>query len=193
VRKSVRAKSRRLTCSIKAGPLFVAEQALSKTSIELIRLLQSSPRNNQCSYIEAVTEIAVRDMRALPVVAGLAARSVIKNRGASMPPAQRQQVVNTMNRAAKTLVANGGQKAIRALPRITRSVKRTSAGSGTPPSSQPRIVARTAAKVARNPALLQRLSTPSPQGQALANGAMGGTMGRTISVPGPATLTINVG
>jgi hypothetical protein len=143
--------------------------------------------------LEAVTEIAVRDMRALPVVAGLAARSVIKNRGASMPPAQRQQVVNTMNRAAKTLVANGGQKAIRALPRITRSVKRTSAGSGTPPSSQPRIVARTAAKVARNPALLQRLSTPSPQGQALANGAMGGTMGRTILVPGPATLTINVG
>jgi hypothetical protein len=39
----VRAKIRRLTWSIKAGPLFVAEQALSKTSIELIRLLQSSP------------------------------------------------------------------------------------------------------------------------------------------------------
>ncbi|MGH8263463.1 MAG: hypothetical protein ACRET4_08285 [Steroidobacteraceae bacterium] len=144
--------------------------------------------------LEAVAEIAARDQRAIPVVAGLAARSVIKNRGASMPAAKRQKIAVTMHRAAKTLVANGGQKAIRAMPRITRSVKRTSAGSGTPPSVQPRIVARTAAKVAQNPALLRRLSAPSPQGQAIANGAMGGmmggTMGRTISVPGPATITI---
>src|ERR1700732_669334 len=143
--------------------------------------------------LEAVSEIAVRDMRALPVVAGLAARSVIKNRGASMPPAQRQQVVNTMNRAAKTLVANGGPQGIRALRRITRSVKRNAAASGTPPSVQPRIVARAAAKVARHPALLQRLSTPSPHGQALANAAMGrtgwgGGASRTISIPGPATI-----
>ncbi|MGH6841001.1 MAG: hypothetical protein ACREDV_02765, partial [Methylocella sp.] len=149
--------------------------------------------------LEAVAEIAARDRRALPVVAGLAARSVIKNRGASMPPAQRQQIAGTMNRAAKTLVASGGQKAIRALPKITKSVNRTAARTGTPPSVRPRIVARTAAKVAQNPALLQRLSTPSPQGQAVVNGAMGGmgAMGggssRTISVPGPATITIDVG
>ena len=52
--------------------------------------------------LEAVAEIAARDTRALPVVAGLAARSVIKNSGANMPPAKRQQVAATMNRAAKT-------------------------------------------------------------------------------------------
>jgi hypothetical protein len=144
--------------------------------------------------LEAVAEIAARDTRALPVVAGLAARSVIKNSGANMPPAKRQQVAATMNRAAKTLVANGGQQAIRALPKITRSVKRTAAAAGTPPSVQPRIVARTAAKVAQNPGLLRRLSTPSPRGQAAVAGAMGGGgFGRTISVPGPATITISVG
>lgn len=144
--------------------------------------------------LEAVAEIAARDRRALPVVAGLAARSVIKNRGASMPAGMRQQVAATMNRAANNLVASGGSKAIRALPKITRSVKRTAAASGTPAAVQPRIVARTAAKVAQNPGLLKRLSTPSPKGQAIANSVGGGLGGgRTISVPGPATLTINVG
>jgi hypothetical protein len=152
--------------------------------------------------LEAVAEIAARDRRALPIVAGLAARSVIKNRGAAMPPAQRAQVAKTMTRAAKTLVQNGGPKAIRALPKITRSVKRTASARGTPTSVQPRVVARTAAKVAQSPALLRRLSTPSPRGVAIAQRAMpmGGGMGgmgmggsRTISVPGPATITINVG
>ena len=148
--------------------------------------------------LEAVAEIAASDRRALPIVAGLAARSVIKNRGAGMSPAQRQQVAKTMTRAAKTLVASGGSKAIRALPKITRSVKRTAGARGTPAAVQPKVVARTAAKVAQNPALLRRLSTPSAKGQALVQrtGAMTGMgMGgsRTISVPGPATITINVG
>jgi hypothetical protein len=146
--------------------------------------------------LEAVAEIAARDRRALPVVAGLAARSVVQNRGAAMGPAQRRQVANTMTRAAKTLVASGGPKAIRALPRITRSVKRTAGARGTPPSVQPKVVARTAAKVAQNPPLLRRLSSPSPQGQAtvqrtVGNGGLGGS--RTFTVPGPATITINVG
>jgi hypothetical protein len=146
--------------------------------------------------LEAVAEIAARDRRAVPIVAGLAARSVMQNRGAGMGPAQRRQVANTMTRAARTLVASGGSPAIRALPRIARSVKRTAGARGTPPTIQPKVVARTAAKVAQNPALLRRLSTPSPQGQSIVqrtvgNGGLGGS--RTFSVPGPATITISVG
>jgi hypothetical protein len=156
--------------------------------------------------LEAVAEVAVRDPRALPVVAGLAARSVVKNRGASMPLGQRQQVARTMTRAAKTLVQNGGPPAIRALPKITNSVKRTAAARGTPVSARPQVVARTAAKVAQNPSMLRRLSAPSARGQALArragNGAgmngggmNGGGMngGRSMRVSGPATITIHVG
>ncbi len=151
--------------------------------------------------LEAVAEIAVRDPRALPVVAGLAARSVIKGRGASMPQAQRQQVAKAMTRAATTLVRSGGPKAIRALPKIAKSVRRTAAAQGTPVAMQPRVVANTAAKVAQNPGLMRRLSAPSPTGQRLArrvaNGGGGGggwgEGGRTISVPGPATITITVG
>jgi hypothetical protein len=146
--------------------------------------------------LEAVAEIAARDRRALPVVAGLAARSVVQSRGAAMPPAQRRQVANTMTRAARALVASGGTSAIRALPKITRSVKRTATARGTPVGVQPKVVARTAAKVAQNPSMLRRLSRPSPQGQAIVqrtvgNGGVG--MGRTLSIPGPATITINVG
>jgi hypothetical protein len=150
--------------------------------------------------LEAVAEIAVRDPRALPVVAGLAARSVVKGKAPMMPPAQRAQVARTMTRAASTLVRSGGPKAIRALPKITRSVKRTAAAKGTPVAARPQVVARTAGKVAQSPTLLRRLSAPSPVGQSLARRAgaptMGGTGwdgGRTISLPGPATITINVG
>lgn len=140
--------------------------------------------------LEAVAEVAVRDRRAMPIVAGLAARSVIKNKGATMPPAQRQQVARTMTNAAKQLVASGGPKAIRALPKITKSVKRTAAARGTPVAVRPKVVARTASKVAQNPAMLRRLSTPSPKGQALAQRA---GAGRVLDVTGPATITINVG
>jgi len=147
--------------------------------------------------LEAVAEVAARDPRALPVVAGLAARSVVKNRAAAMSPGQRQQVARTMTRAATRLVQSGGPQAIRALPKITKSVKRTAAARGTPVNARPAVVARTASKVAQNPSMLRRLSTPSPTGQALArragNGAgMGMNGGRTMRVTGPATLTIHV-
>jgi hypothetical protein len=146
--------------------------------------------------LEAVAEIAVRDRRALPVVAGLAARTVVQNRGAAMPAAQRQQAAKAVTQAAKTLVQNGGPQAIRALPRIAKSVRRTAAASGTPAAVRPKVVARTAAKVARNPALLRRLSAPSPKGQRIAAGAGGGGgtgANRHISMSGPGTITISVG
>ncbi len=146
--------------------------------------------------LEAVAEIAAKDRRALPVVAGLAARTVVKNRGATMPPAQRAQVAKTMTKAAKTLVQSGGSKAIRALPKIAKSVKRNAAARGTPPTAQAKVVARTAAKVAQNPPLLRRLSTPSATGQSIVQstpGSFGGGGSRTLSIPGPATITINVG
>ena len=147
--------------------------------------------------LEAVAEVAVRDPRALPIVAGLAARSVMKNRAPMMPAHQRAQVAKSMTKAARTLIRTGGPKAIRALPKITRSVRRTAGARGTSAAVQPKVVARTAAKVAQNPQLLRRLSAPSPRAQSFvqrANGDFSGSNGgRTISVPGPATITINVG
>jgi hypothetical protein len=153
--------------------------------------------------LEAVAEVAARDPRALPIVAGLAARSVVRNRGAALPPTQRQQIAKTMTQAARTLVQQGGAQAIRALPKITRSVKRTAGMRGTAMAVQPRIIARTAAKVVQNPGLLRRLSVPSPRARSVlqrASGVRYGDFGgygsggtRTFTIPGPATITINMG
>jgi hypothetical protein len=154
--------------------------------------------------LEAVAEVAVRDPRALPVVAGLAARSVLKDRAATMSPTQRKQAVKATTAAAKTLIARGGPKAIRALPKIVRSVKRTAASKGTPTPMRPRVLARTAAKVAQRPALLRNLSQPSPRGQAIVQRTAGsvrtypiggdiGFPGGTYQVPSGATITIRLG
>jgi hypothetical protein len=141
--------------------------------------------------LEAVAEIAVQDRRALPVVAGLAARSVLKDRAAALPPAQRKQAAKAATAAAKMLVQQGGPKAIRALPRIARSVRRTAASKGTPAAMRPQVLARTAAKVARRPELLRNLSRPLPKGQAVVQRTAGSV--RNIQVPPGATITITVG
>jgi len=146
--------------------------------------------------LEAVAELAVRDRRAVPVVAGLAARTLVKNRGATMSPAQRRGAINNATRAAKTLINRGGPQAIRALPRVAKSVRRATAAKGTPPAVRAQVLQRTAAKVAQKPALLQRLSRPSPAGQSVvqrAGGGMNGGSQRTYSVTGPARISINVG
>jgi hypothetical protein len=140
--------------------------------------------------LEAVAEVAVRDRRALPIVAGLAARTVLKNKGAAMSPGQRQQAVRTATNAARTLVNQGGAKAIRALPRVAKSVRRATAAKGTPAALRPRVLQRTAARVAQNPALLQQLSRPSSKAQATMRRA--GAQVRSFSVPGPARISISV-
>ena len=137
--------------------------------------------------LEAVAEVAARDTRALPIVAGLAARSVLKGTAARLPPAQRQQVARAVTRAAANLVAAGGPTAIRALPKVAASVRRTAANNGTPPPARPRVLVRTVARLAQNPAALRNLSTPSPRARqiiasvrrtGMGNGGMGnGGMG----------------
>lgn len=143
--------------------------------------------------LEAVAEVAAQtqDRRALPIVAGLAARTVLKDRAPTLSPAQRQQAARAAISAARTLVARGGPRAIRALPRIVRSVRRTAASKGTPAALRPKVLARTAAKVAQRPGLLRNLSRPSAEAQALVQRTAGSV--RNIRVPSGATITITVG
>jgi hypothetical protein len=142
--------------------------------------------------LEAVAEIAVRDRRALPVVAGLAARTLVKNKGATLSPQQRRQAVRSATKAAKTLVASGGPKAIRALPKVAKSVRRTAVAKGTPPAVRPQVLQRTAAKVAQNPMLLNKLSRPSAKAQALVQRNGGPGRGQSFTVAGPARIQITV-
>lgn len=143
--------------------------------------------------LEAFAEMAARDPRALPLVAGLSARSVLKSNGASMSHAARKNVVKQMKGAAQTLVRQRGPTAIRALPKIVKSVKRTAAIKGTPRTAAAQVVRRTAAKVAASPGLVRKLARPSPAGVRLVR-TLGhnGTATRSFVIPGPARISISV-
>jgi hypothetical protein len=128
--------------------------------------------------LEAVAELAARDTRVLPLVAGLAARSVMKETAARMPPAQRQQIARAVTRAATNLVAAGGPAALRALPKVAASVRRTAANNGTPPRVRPQVLVRTISRLVQNPAAIRNLTAPSPRARqilsSLRNGGGGG-------------------
>ena len=151
--------------------------------------------------LDAFAEAAAADRRAIPLVAGIAARTLVKHRGAQMPMHARKALVKHMKAAAHTLVRAGGPKAIRALPKITRSVARTAAARGTPPAARAKIVRRTAAKVAAQPALLHKLAKPSPIGVRLVRAAIqrngygygygyGHGRGHSYTIPGPTQIII---
>lgn len=158
--------------------------------------------------LEAVAEMASRDTRALPVVAGLAARSVLKDSAARLPPAQRQQAARAVTRAAASLVAAGGPAAVRALPKVVASVRRTASSNRTPPAARPQVLARTVARLAQNPSALRDLARPSARARQMlasisssngtaSHGGYGGAghfggyrRTRRIRISGPATIFI---
>lgn len=144
--------------------------------------------------LEAFAEMAARDPRALPIVSGLTARTVLKGKGAQLPPAARKQVVHQVQGAAKNLVAKRGPAAIRAMPKIARAVKRNAAAKGIPPVAAVKVVRRTAAKVAKSPALTRKLARPNPAAKRIvraAGAATGPMTPRTFMIPGPARITIS--
>jgi hypothetical protein len=145
--------------------------------------------------LDAFAEMAVRDPRALPIVAGLTARTVLKSKGARLSPSARKQVVKQMTGAAKNLTQRRGPAAVRAMPKIAKSVKRTAAAKATPPATAVKAVRRTAGKVARSPALTRKLARPSPvarQRVAIATRTTATpARSRSFIIQGPARITIS--
>lgn len=142
--------------------------------------------------LEAFAELASYDEAAIPIVSGLAARSVLKRKGAHLPAGARKQVARTMTRAARTLVARRGPKAIRALPRIVASVKRSGAAKRAPVRALPKVVNRTVLRVVRSKPLVRKLSRPIPRAvrkvRILAGPRAGG---RSFVVRGPVRISIS--
>jgi hypothetical protein len=143
--------------------------------------------------LDAFAELAAVDESAIPIVAGLAARTVLRGRAARMPMAARRRIVHGMTTAARTLQRRG-PGAIRALPRIARSVRRTAAVRRTPVRAMPRVMQRTTARVARRASLVRRLSRPSPAARRrvrAVGGAVGvGGGGRSFTMQGPVRISI---
>jgi hypothetical protein len=145
--------------------------------------------------LEAFAELAAYDEAAIPVVAGLAARRLVGRTAARLPLPARRQIVRTMGAAARTLASRRGPKAVRALPRIVASVRRTAAARRTPPRALPQVVRRTVTRVARSQPLARRLSRPSPRAVQRVRAAArrfesSVAPSRSFTVPGPVRITI---
>lgn len=137
--------------------------------------------------LDAVAEVATKDKRALPIVAGLTAKTILKGRGRTMSFGARKKVVKDMKNAAKILVRKRGAKAVRALPKIAKSVKRATARKGTPAMAKATIVKRSAIKVAKSPTLTRKLAKPSMKAIIAAKKVV---KARSYTIPGPAKITI---
>lgn len=133
---------------------------------------------------------------ALPVLAGLAARTalrpLVRQGGGAIARGVRRQLVRGAAQAARNLVRRQGPRAVRALRPIARSVGRAAARNRLRPAALPAAIRQTANRVAAQPRLARRLSqTP---GQAIgARGSrnrptLSGGMPRRLVVRGPVEI-----
>jgi hypothetical protein len=133
---------------------------------------------------------------ALPVLAGVAARAALRpliRRGAAAAGRTvRRQLVRSATHAARQLTRRQGPQAVRALPRIARSVGRTAARRGARPAALPAALRQTAAQVVRQPALVRRLAGPAaarPRAVGVRRVAAGGVPRRFV-VNGPVEIIV---
>jgi hypothetical protein len=142
--------------------------------------------------LEAFAELAAKQPAALPVLAGLTARKVLKGAGKRMSPAARKRAVKDAKAAAKMLIKKRGPAAVRAMPKIAAAVRKEAVAKRTPPADRTKVVKRAAAKVARSPAMLNKLARPSAKAKQLVREAAAGAGGktRTLTLKGPARITI---
>jgi hypothetical protein len=144
--------------------------------------------------MDAFAELAASDTRALPLLAGVTARTVLKTKGTQMSAGARRQAVKQMKGAANVLVKSQGPKAALALPKIAKSVKRNATAKGASPAATVKVVRRAAAKVASSPGLTRKLARRSAAARRIVH-AVGGAAGQSLSytIRGPARITITAG
>lgn len=117
--------------------------------------------------LDAIGEFAATRRGLSPIVAGLAARALIRRSGRLLRRRARRQVVRKMRAAALLLQRRQGPKGIRALIRVVRGVRRNAASRRASPLVRARLVLNSARRVAANPGLARRLARPIPRGRAL--------------------------
>jgi hypothetical protein len=141
--------------------------------------------------MDAFAELAAYDESALPVVAGLAARSILRSRAPRLPMPARRIIIRNIRSTARNLTRRRGPVAVRAIPRIARTVRRIAATRRTPVRAVARIVQRTAANVARNRKLIRRLSQPAPAAVRRVRRVVARSYPRTLTFRGPVRITIS--
>lgn len=132
---------------------------------------------------------------ALPVLAGLAARAVLRPAlrrvATQLSTPVRRQLVRSATQAARTLVSRQGPQALRALPRIVQSIGRAAARRRLRPATLPRAIRQTTARVAMQPRLVRRLAQPVATDRLVPRQAtFGRGMPRRFMVRGPVEIHI---
>ena len=127
---------------------------------------------------------------ALPVLGGLAARTLLQSTSAGRIGAPlRRQLVASATQAARTLAGRAGPEALRALPRLAQSIGRTAGRREVRPAALPQALRRTAAQIASQPPLLARLMR-SGHKRSPARTGVGSGAPRRLVVPGPVEIHI---
>lgn len=127
---------------------------------------------------------------AILVVAGLAVRKLVRLSVASVPRQLHRRLVRTIATAARDLVQQYGPQAIRAILPIVRSARRVAVSQRTSIRELPRLVQRTAARVARSPQTMDQLSrsTRVPMSSRMPAGR--GVVPQSMLIRGPVYITI---
>jgi hypothetical protein len=133
---------------------------------------------------------------ALPVLAGMAARTMVRpllsRTATSLSRPIRRQIVRSTTQVAQNLIRRQGPAAVRALPRVAQSVGQTAARRRLPPSRLPRAIQQTGARVTAQPSLVRQLSRPASgmRRTPLRPASRRGGVPQRLRLRGPVEITI---
>jgi hypothetical protein len=129
---------------------------------------------------------------AAPIVAGLTIRRAMPN-VSRLPRPQRRRIVQSVVNATRQVARQQGPRAAAAMPAVVRTARRGIAQRQQSVRRLPQAIRRTAARVARSPALTRRMAARSGLRSAVGRSAVGararssmgrGAMGRTSRYSG---------
>ena len=148
--------------------------------------------------LEVFAEIAKHDRRALPVVAGLAARVVTRGRTGHLSRPARAKMVRSMKAATMQITRRHGTRATPAVAKVVRSVVRNTSGRPVSIGAKLKMVRKAAGKVSQSRSMVAKLARTSPHTKRLARlgivptirtyGHQPGT--RTFRTAGPSIITV---
>lgn len=127
---------------------------------------------------------------AAPVIAGLTIRRMMP--GVSrLPRPARRRLVRSVTQATRTVARRQGPQAARAVPAVVQRVQAAVRQRRIPPRAAPQAIQRTAARVARSPAVARRMVARAGVPAARRPmGAVAAGRGRRYTLRGPVTISI---
>jgi hypothetical protein len=135
---------------------------LTRTANFITRLFRRnrSDRGDELDALDEILDFAesenVVDMLS-PTIASLIVHNVMPE-SSRLPLSTRRQLVRSVGKATSTLARRQGPQAVRAIPNIVESVRRTARRHRLPVRALPQAIRRSTTRIAAYPRLVQRLA-----------------------------------